>query len=120
ADWRAARAGLEGELVHPETRLAEPAAAVLRDMLRRLRPALEAAGDWDAVRFLMDEALARGSAAHRLRGVVEREGLLAGVATLVAETRGERRPGPARTAVHRTGTAAGAVAPGWGKRTVGG
>ncbi|MFG3262837.1 MULTISPECIES: carboxylate-amine ligase [Streptomyces] len=135
ADWRAARAGLEGQLVHPETRLAEPADAVLRDMLRRLRPALEAAGDWDAVRVLMDEALARGSAAHRLRGIVEREGLLAGVATLVAETRGERRPGPsptaarrpgpALTAVHRTGTAADAaparaVVPGWGKRTVGG
>ncbi|USQ85231.1 glutamate--cysteine ligase [Streptomyces phaeoluteigriseus] len=109
AGWRAARAGLEGDLVHPVTRLAEPAPAVLRDMLRRLRPALETAGDWDTVRGLVEEALARGSAAHRLRGIVEEKGLLAGVGTLVAETRGERRPGRAPKAARRPGPALTAV-----------
>ncbi|MFE9676724.1 glutamate--cysteine ligase [Streptomyces sp. NPDC006259] len=124
ANWRAARAGLEGVLVDPATRLAAPAPAVLRDMLRRLRPALEALGDWDTVRVLLDEALAGGSAAHRLRGVVEENGLLAGVETLVAQTRGRRGPDLAPAAVHRPVATAGAApavsgagagAPGWGK-----
>lgn len=109
ANWRAARTALEGPLVDPATGLAAPAPAVLRDMLRRLRPALEAAGDWDTVCALMEEALARGSAAHRLRGVVEEEGLPAGVETLVEETRGGRRqrsaPAAARRPVATTGAA---------------
>ncbi|MGX1274274.1 carboxylate-amine ligase [Streptomyces phaeoluteigriseus] len=120
ADWRAARAGLEGDLVNPVTRRAEPAPAVLRGMLRRLRPALEAAGDWDTVRVLMEETLARGSAAHRLRRIAEANGLPAVVQTLVAETRGERAPKPALRAVHRPVAttrppSAGAPAPGRGE-----
>ncbi|MDX3694530.1 glutamate--cysteine ligase [Streptomyces europaeiscabiei] len=99
AVWRAARAGLEGDLVDPVTRLAAPAPTVLRGMLRRLRPTLEALGDWDTARALTDEALARGSAAHRLRGVAEEEGLLACVETMAAETRGGRRRSPAARAV---------------------
>ncbi|MDX2759874.1 carboxylate-amine ligase [Streptomyces europaeiscabiei] len=99
AVWRAARAGLEGDLVDPVTRRAAPAPTVLRSMLRRLRPTLEAFGDWDTARALTDEALARGSAAHRLRGVAEEEGLLACVETMAAETRGGRRRSPAARAV---------------------
>ncbi|MDX3130133.1 glutamate--cysteine ligase [Streptomyces europaeiscabiei] len=99
AVWRAARAGLEGDLVDPVTRLAAPAPTVLRGMLRRLRPTLEAFGDWDTARALTDEALARGSAAHRLREVAEKEGLLACVETMAAETRGGRRRSPAAQAV---------------------
>ncbi|WP_338895328.1 YbdK family carboxylate-amine ligase [Streptomyces sp. TG1A-60] len=124
AVWRAAQAGLEGTLVDPVTRLAAPAPTVLRDMLRRLRPALEAYGDWDSVRVLMEEALARGSAARRLRGVAEEEGLLACVETMVAETRGEHRRGPASGAARRPVAAAGAAPPGapppYSVETVGG
>ncbi|MFF8409215.1 carboxylate-amine ligase [Streptomyces omiyaensis] len=92
ATWRAARSGLEGELVDPVTRRPAPAPAVVRRMLRRLRPALEAHGDWEAVRSLAEEALARGSAAERLRTAVAREDLLAGVDRLLADTRGRARP----------------------------
>ncbi|WEH13711.1 YbdK family carboxylate-amine ligase [Streptomyces sp. VNUA24] len=112
AVWRAARSGLEGDLVDPVTRGAAPAPAVLRGMLHRLRPALEAAGDWDTVPALLEEALARGSAAHRLRRVAAERGLPACVATLVAETRGEHGRRPAAKAVRRPVTVADAAPPG--------
>ncbi|MFI8965812.1 glutamate--cysteine ligase [Streptomyces sp. NPDC053493] len=92
ATWRAARSGLEGDLVDPVTRRPTPASAVVRGMLRRLRPVLEAHGDWAAVRSLAEEALARGSAAERLRAAAAREDLFAGVDQLLADTRGRSRP----------------------------
>ncbi|MEV5933483.1 glutamate--cysteine ligase [Streptomyces sp. NPDC052079] len=90
ASWRAARSGLEGRLVDPATRRGTPAPTVLRGMLHRLRPALEAHGDFTTVRTLLDEALATGSAAHRLRRSARDEDLLAGIDMLAAETRGDR------------------------------
>ncbi|MFG3345818.1 glutamate--cysteine ligase [Streptomyces sp. NPDC048018] len=95
ATWRAARSGLEGELVDPATRRAAPAPEVVRGMLRRLRHPLEEYGDWATVLTLTEEALARGSAAHRLRRTVAAEDLLAGVDDLLAATRGGA-PGPVR------------------------
>ncbi|WP_225079486.1 YbdK family carboxylate-amine ligase [Streptomyces sp. CoT10] len=94
ATWRAARSGLEGALVDPVTRGAAPAPEVLRGMAARLRPALEASGDWEAVHELLTRALACGSAAHRLRRVAGDEDLLASVDLLVAETRGAAGPRP--------------------------
>ncbi|GAA2542735.1 MULTISPECIES: carboxylate-amine ligase [Streptomyces] len=90
ATWRAARSGLEGQLVDPATRRAAPAPVVLRGLLNRLRPALEASGDWDTVRGLLEEALVTGSAAHRLRRTAQDGGLLASIDLMVAETRGGR------------------------------
>ncbi|MFJ1806910.1 MULTISPECIES: glutamate--cysteine ligase [unclassified Streptomyces] len=92
ASWRAARSGLEGSLVDPGTHREVPAAQVVRELLARLRPALEAQGDWQTVRELADEALADGSAAQRMRRIAQDEDLLACVDTLIAETRGERAP----------------------------
>ncbi|BBC36969.1 hypothetical protein SGFS_082630 [Streptomyces graminofaciens] len=112
AVWRAAQSGLEGDLVDPVTRLAAPAPTVLRDMLRRLRPTLEAFGDWDTVRVLLEEALARGSAAHSLREVAAEKGLLACVGTMAAETRGERGQSPAPGAVRQPVAGAGGTPPG--------
>ncbi|WP_263986317.1 glutamate--cysteine ligase [Streptomyces sp. NK15101] len=102
ATWRAARSGLEGDLVDPVTRRPAPAPEVVRAMLRHLRPTLEAYGDWEAVRTLAEEALARGSAAHRLRRAASEADLLAAVDLFLAETRGEewsgrRRAGAALT-----------------------
>ncbi|MFF4824069.1 carboxylate-amine ligase [Streptomyces sp. NPDC001312] len=94
ATWRAARSGLEGALVDPVTRRAAPAPEVLRGMAARLRPALEASGDWEAVHELLTRALAGGSAAHRLRRVAGDEDLLASIDLLVAETRGAAGPRP--------------------------
>ncbi|MFJ1732626.1 glutamate--cysteine ligase [Streptomyces sp. NPDC088254] len=90
ATWRAARSGLEGALVHPETHRAEPAGTVLRAMAARLRPALEASGDRSIVEALLEETLAAGSAADRLRHAAQTEDLLASIDLMVAETRGTR------------------------------
>ncbi|WP_086722847.1 carboxylate-amine ligase [Streptomyces carpinensis] len=101
ATWRAARSGLEGVLVDPVTRRAVPAHRVLHGMAARLRPALEASGDWETVHELLTRALADGSAARRLRQAAEGEDLLASIDLLVAETRGAAGPraaAPARPA----------------------
>ncbi|WP_078969044.1 carboxylate-amine ligase [Streptomyces cyaneogriseus] len=99
ATWRAARSGLEGTLVDPRTRRAAPAAEVLRRMRDRLRPALEASGDWETVHALLERALTDGSSAHRLRRAAAEEDLLASVDLMVDETRGGRtvRRRPAST-----------------------
>ncbi|MFF4055328.1 glutamate--cysteine ligase [Streptomyces sp. NPDC001668] len=91
ASWRAARSGLEGALVDPRTHREAPAADVVRALLARLRPALEAHGDWQTVRDLTEGALAQGSAAARIRRKAREEDLLACTDLLIAETRGERR-----------------------------
>lgn len=90
ASWRAARSGLEGTLVDPETHQEAPARQVVRKLLVRLRPALEAHGDWHTVRELTEAALADGSAAQRMRRAAQQEDLLSCVDMLIAETRGER------------------------------
>ncbi|MFD0392671.1 hypothetical protein ACFQ3Z_07505 [Streptomyces nogalater] len=108
ASWRAARSGLEGALIDPETRHEAPAAQVVRRLLARVRPALEAAGDWPTVRDLAERALAAGSAAHRMRRTAEAEDLLACTDLVIAETRGDahpRRRPPLRPAPRRPGTA---------------
>ncbi|MEU7038448.1 glutamate--cysteine ligase [Streptomyces sp. NPDC046237] len=89
AAWRAARSGLEGDLIDPATHRPAPAPEVVRGMLRRLRPTLEAYGDWETAHGLAEEALARGSAAHRLRRAASDDDLLAAVDLFLAETRGE-------------------------------
>lgn len=90
ATWRAARSGLEGDLVDPATGRPVPAPRVVRSLLTRLRPALEETGDWDTVVELAEAALGRGSAAHRLRRLALVDGRRAAVDLLVAETRGDR------------------------------
>ncbi|MGW3204113.1 carboxylate-amine ligase [Streptomyces sp. NPDC001135] len=94
AAWRAARSGLEGNLIDPASLHEAPAAQVVRSLLARARPALEAAGDWHTVRDLTDRALAAGSAAHRLRRTAVAEDLLACTDLAIAETRGDDHPTP--------------------------
>ncbi|GAB2602484.1 glutamate--cysteine ligase [Streptomyces capparidis] len=103
ATWRAARSGLEGALLDPRTRRPAPAPVVLRGMLARLRPALEAAGDWPLVRDLTEQAIAEGSAAHRIRRTARERGLPAAVDQLIARTRSGRPPR------RRAGSAGGGV-----------
>ncbi|QTE02025.1 carboxylate-amine ligase [Streptomyces cyanogenus] len=92
AAWRAARSGLEGVLIDPETRHEAPAAQVVRRLLGRVRPALEAAGDWHTVRDLAERALASGSAAHRMRVTAAEDDLFACTDLAIAETRGDDQP----------------------------
>jgi glutamate---cysteine ligase / carboxylate-amine ligase len=87
ATWRAAQAGLQGDLVDPVTADPVPASRLIGQLLTGLRPALESAGDWELVSELARSALARGSSAARQRAAHGSGGLRAVVDTLIAETR---------------------------------
>jgi glutamate---cysteine ligase / carboxylate-amine ligase len=89
ATWRAARSGLDDELVHPETGTAGPAEVAVRALLAHVRPHLEERGEWATVDGLTTALLARGTSARRQRAVLERGGDPRGVvASVVAETAG--------------------------------
>jgi glutamate---cysteine ligase / carboxylate-amine ligase len=85
--WRAARSGLEGDLVdltHPASR---PAADVVTDLVQMLRPQLQAAEDWQTVEELARQALADGSSAARQRSAMRMRNNLPDVVDhLIAET----------------------------------
>jgi YbdK family carboxylate-amine ligase len=88
ARWRAARHGLAGELVHPESWQLRPAPDVVRRLLARLRPDLDEHGEWDEVSARVEHVLTHG-AADRYRALMERTGDLPAVtAAAVAETAG--------------------------------
>jgi glutamate---cysteine ligase / carboxylate-amine ligase len=88
ATWRAARSGLEGDLVDTSGAGPVPAEEMLRRLLTTVQPQLERAGDWELVRDLAEQAVGRGTAASRQRRAFARRGLLTDVADLMmAETR---------------------------------
>ncbi len=87
ATWRAARSGLEGELVDLAGPAPVPARVLLAKLLTDVRAELEEAGDWELVSALADAAVGRGSAAARQRRAFARRHSLADVVDLVlAET----------------------------------
>ncbi len=89
AMWRAARSGLEGELVDLSGPRSVPAGVLVRGMIDELRPELEAYGDWETVHALSDAALAEGSASARQREALRRRDRIRDVVDLiVAETCG--------------------------------
>src|SRR5574340_193158 len=94
--WRAARSGLEGELIDVESAVPRPAAEMVDRLTQLLRPQLEDAGDWDTVSELAAMAVHVGSSASRQRRVLRRRGRLTDVVDLLlAETAGRVSPGPA-------------------------
>jgi carboxylate-amine ligase len=70
ATWRAARSGLDGSLIDPETRTAVPAADLVRRLLAHVRPVLDEYGEWDEVGAAAEALLARGSSAQRQRAAL--------------------------------------------------
>ncbi|HEY2202849.1 MAG TPA: carboxylate--amine ligase/circularly permuted type 2 ATP-grasp protein [Pseudonocardia sp.] len=96
ATWRAARSGLESDLVdlHADGGPALlPASAIIDQLLDLVRGQLEDAGDWAQVRGLADAAVARGSAAARQRRAFGRRGEYRDVVdVLIAETQGWPQP----------------------------
>jgi len=89
ASWRAARSGMEGDLVDLAGRELVPPSRAVHTMLDHLRPDLEEAGDWEVVSAVALDALGRGSSAARQRRRAHRGGgLEAVVDMLVAETQG--------------------------------
>jgi carboxylate-amine ligase len=89
AMWRAARSGLEGELLDLSVPRSVPAGVLVRGIVSELRPELEAQGDWDTVYALSEATLNRGSAAARQREILRRRGRITDVVDLIiAETGG--------------------------------
>ncbi|MGB9302111.1 MAG: carboxylate--amine ligase/circularly permuted type 2 ATP-grasp protein [Mycobacterium sp.] len=87
--WRAARSGLEGELVDVSAPASRPAAEVVTELVDSLRPYLEDSGDWDAVSELSRRALSMGTSSARQRRALRRRGRLTDVVDqLIAETAG--------------------------------
>ena len=85
AEWRAARYGLDGDLVDVKTGTARPAHEMVLELRDTLRPALEANSDWDTVATLLDELLARGNGAARQRAVYAKTGDFKDVVNFVVE-----------------------------------
>jgi len=90
AMWRAARSGLEGDLLDlPHSPRPVPAAVAVERLVGDLRPQLEELGDWEQVFDLSVRALSRGSSAARQRRALARRGRISDVVDLlVADTRG--------------------------------
>jgi carboxylate-amine ligase len=90
AMWRAARSGLEGDLLDlPRSPVPVPAAVAVERLIADLRPQLEELGDWEQVFALSVQALSRGSSAARQRRAMTRRGRISDVVDLViADTRG--------------------------------
>ncbi|HEY0001078.1 MAG TPA: carboxylate--amine ligase/circularly permuted type 2 ATP-grasp protein [Actinoplanes sp.] len=90
AMWRAARSGLEGDLLDlPHSPQPVPAALAVERLVGDLRPQLEELGDWEQVFDLSVRALSRGSSAARQRRALARRGRISDVVDLVvADTRG--------------------------------
>ena len=74
AGWRAARSGLDGDLVDPTTWTPAPAATVLGILLDHVADVLEDDGELHVVRELTDQVLRRGTGAARQRAVLRRTG----------------------------------------------
>jgi carboxylate-amine ligase len=88
--WRAARSGLEGDLLDlPRSPAPVPAAVAVEHLVAELRPQLAELGDWEQVFDLSVRALSRGSSAARQRRALARRGRLSDAVDLaVADTRG--------------------------------
>lgn len=74
AMWRAARYGLEEQLVDPATATLRPAPQVLRALVEAARPGLELTGDLPGALEGVDQVLADGNGAQRQRAAFARAG----------------------------------------------
>jgi glutamate---cysteine ligase / carboxylate-amine ligase len=87
AKWRAARYGLDADLIDTESERAVPAAELVEKLLAFVRPALEESREWDEISALVRATLRRGTGATRQRAAYARNGRLEDVVDLiVAET----------------------------------
>lgn len=93
ASWRAARSGLEGDLVDLVGPSLVAPTILVEQLVEHLRPQLEAVGDWDQVQELAQATLARGSGAAGQRRAYGLRGELSDVVdALLAVTQGRVAP----------------------------
>ena len=71
ANWRAARYGLDGELLNPLTNRLLPAKELISTFLDFIRPALEAEGDWQRISGGVAQLLQYGNGAMRQRAIYQ-------------------------------------------------
>ncbi|WP_221353698.1 glutamate--cysteine ligase 2 [Streptomyces beigongshangae] len=81
ASWRAARSGLEDDLLHPLSMTPAPAGDVVQALLEHVGPALDDSGDTDRVHKAAAELLRHGNGARVQREILERTGSLGDVVT---------------------------------------
>lgn len=67
AKWRAARYGLDADLMDVGAKRAVRALALVEKFLNTLRPALEETGEWDEIQALVEQTSKRGTGAARQR-----------------------------------------------------
>jgi carboxylate-amine ligase len=79
AQWRAARYGVAGQLMHPQTRELRPARMVVESLMVHTAEALAEAGDTELVADGFRRLLARGAGASRQRAIAEARGSLTAV-----------------------------------------
>jgi carboxylate-amine ligase len=87
ATWRAARYGIDQELIDLEGERSIPARSVVGKLLEFLEPALVEHDEWDEVSELVQQTISRGTGASRQRRAFARAGRMQDVVDLiVAET----------------------------------
>ncbi|HJF76852.1 MAG TPA: YbdK family carboxylate-amine ligase [Brevibacterium linens] len=75
AHWQAARFGLTGMLMDPDTHTSVPAAEVVRKVFHRARPALMRSQDMGRVHRGLRRLLSQGTGSEEQRRVAERQGV---------------------------------------------
>jgi carboxylate-amine ligase len=85
ATWRAARYGLEGELIDVCEGRSIPAVELVENFLSYLRPVLEENEEWNEVCRLVERVIDRGPGAARQRKAFQRAERLEDVVDLVVE-----------------------------------
>ncbi|MGB3695467.1 MAG: carboxylate-amine ligase [Spirulinaceae cyanobacterium] len=83
AHWQAARYGLTGNLIDVVNQHSVPAKELVAALLEEIRPALEAAGDWQEISALVKQTLKGGNAAQRQRQAYEKRGNYQDVVDLI-------------------------------------
>jgi len=100
AVWSAARYGLDGPGVHPLEGTAVPAMRLVKELMGRVRPALEESGDLAAVEAALARLRVVGTGAVRQRRAAAVNGTAGAAAMLIRQT-----ARPAWRAPERVGTA---------------
>jgi carboxylate-amine ligase len=94
ANWRAARYGLEDELVDVLAERTVPARELVEHFLSFLRPALESEGDWERISSLVARTLDQGNGAMRQRALFQQTGNIRDVVQyIIDETARGSQPG---------------------------
>ena len=81
--WRAARFGLDGDLIDPWGKKTVPASRMVEALLAFVRDPLESLGEWDEVASLVREIVTRGNGATRQRQAYQVAGRYEDVVDLI-------------------------------------